>query len=57
MFEEGLAYNLVFINVRGASKIIAIYFAVTALIEYFRNLFIKGMSLYIFLLNIVIRLV
>jgi hypothetical protein len=45
MFEEGLAYNLVFINVRGASKIIAIYFAVTALIEYFRNLFIKGISL------------
>ena len=42
--EEGFASNLVFIKVRGDSKIIAMYFADIALSEYLKNLFKRGIS-------------
>ena len=42
--ELGLDYNLVFISVNGASNIIAIYLAESALKEYLKNLFNNGIS-------------
>ena len=53
--ELGLASNLVFIRVNGASKTIAIYFADTALNEYLKNLFINGKSVSIFVLKTLIK--
>lgn len=54
---NGLAYNLVFINVNGDSNIIAMYLAETALKEYLKNLFINGISDQIFRLNVYIKFV
>lgn len=49
--DDRFASNRVFIKVSGASKIMAMYLAETALIEYLKNLLINGRSFSIFALN------